>query len=207
MPDLIKILIADDHTVVRTGLKTMLGLQKGLKVVGEAIDGEDALVAVDKLHPDVVIMDLMMPGMDGVTATERIIREHPGTRIVILTTYTSSEDIARSLSLGALGALSKTATGADLIAAIRAVAQGQTYVSEEIAQTLALEPQLPDLTEKQLDILHAVTRGLTNEDIARMLDISPNSVKKQLKSIFAKLGAATRAEATSIALRKHLLKL
>lgn len=207
MNEAIKILIADDHTVVRTGLRTILGLQKGFKVVGEAIDGEDAVTAVGKLHPDVVIMDLMMPVMDGVRATEKIIQNHPETRIVILTTYTSSDDISRALSAGALGALSKTANNAELVAAIRSVVQGKQYISPEITQTLEDDPPTRELTAKQLDILHAVTRGLTNDEIANMLEISPNSVKKQLKSIFAKLGVATRAEAATIALRKHLLKI
>ena len=207
MNEAIKILIADDHTVVRTGLRTILGLQKGFKVVGEAIDGEDAVATVGKLHPDVVIMDLMMPVMDGVRATEAIIQNHPETRIVILTTYTSSDDISRALSAGALGALAKTANNAELVAAIRSVVQGKQYVSPEIAQTLEDDPPTRELTAKQLDILHAVTRGLTNDEIANMLEISPNSVKKQLKSIFAKLGVATRAEAATIALRKHLLKI
>lgn len=207
MNEAIKILIADDHTVVRTGLRTILGLQKGFKVVGEAIDGEDAVAAVGKLHPDVVIMDLMMPVMDGVRATEAIIQNHPETRIVILTTYTSSDDISRALSSGALGALAKTANNAELVAAIRSVVQGKQYISPEIAQTLEDDPPTRELTAKQLDILHAVTRGLTNDEIANMLEISPNSVKKQLKSIFAKLGVATRAEAATIALRKHLLKI
>ena len=207
MNEAIKILIADDHTVVRTGLRTILGLQKGFKFVGEAIDGEDAVSAVRRLHPDVVIMDLMMPVMDGVRATEKIIQNHPETRIVILTTYTSSDDISRALSAGALGALAKTANNAELVAAIRSVVQGKQYISPEIAQTLEDDPPTRELTAKQLDILHAVTRGLTNDEIANMLEISPNSVKKQLKSIFAKLGVATRAEAATIALRKHLLKI
>lgn len=207
MNETIRILIADDHAVVRTGLKTILSLQKGFKVVGEASDGEDAVIAVEKLHPDVVIMDLMMPIMDGAQATEKIIQSHPETRIVILTTYTSSDDIARALSAGASCALAKTANNAELVSSIRTAILGKKYISPEIAITLQEEPTTRELTEKQLDILHAVTRGLTNEDISTQLGISHNSVKKQLKSIFAKLGAANRAEAVGIALRKHLLKI
>ena len=207
MNEAIRILIADDHTVVRTGLKTILGLQRGFKVVGEAIDGEDAVSAVRRLHPDVVIMDLMMPVVDGATATERIVRENPDTKVVILTTYTSSDDISRALSAGALGALAKTANNAELVTAIRSAVRGEEYIAPEIAQTLAEDPPTRELTAKQLDILQAVTRGLTNEDIANLLGISPNSVKKQLKSIFAKLGVASRTEAAAIALRKNLLKI
>ena len=207
MNEAIRILIADDHTVVRTGLKTILGLQRGFKVVGEAIDGEDAVSAVRRLHPDVVIMDLMMPVVDGATATERIVRENPDTKVVILTTYTSSDDISRALSAGALGALAKTANNAELVTAIRSAVRGEEYIAPEIAQTLADDPPTRELTAKQLDILQAVTRGLTNEDIANLLGISPNSVKKQLKSIFAKLGVASRTEAAAIALRKNLLKI
>ena len=203
----IRVLIADDHKIVRAGLAALLGTEKDIEVVGFAENGRDAVAQAMKLQPDVVIMDLMMPVMDGVRATEKIIQNHPETRIVILTTYTSSDDISRALSAGALGALAKTANNAELVAAIRSVVQGKQYISPEIAQTLEDDPPTRELTAKQLDILHAVTRGLTNDEIANMLEISPNSVKKQLKSIFAKLGVATRAEAATIALRKHLLKI
>lgn len=203
----IKILIADDHTVVRSGLKTLLELQKGFKVVGEAADGEEAIKAVARLKPDVVIMDLMMPILDGLQATNAIIRKQPQTHVLILTTYTNSEDIAKALSLGAIGALSKTATSAELSKAIRSAMESKRYISAEIRQTIETETPMKDLTEKQLDILHSVTRGLTNDNIASQFGISSNSVKKQLKKIFAKLGASNRSEAVAIALRKHLLKI
>ena len=206
MPQETKILIADDHTIVRTGLKTILGYQKGFRVIGEAENGEEAIAAVRRLQPDVVVMDLVMPIMDGIRATEEIVRECPGTKVIILTTFTQSEGIATALSSGAVGALTKTATSAELSAAIRAAMRGERFVADEIQQMLDEEPPLPMLTEKQLDILRSVTRGLTNEDIGRQFGISPNSVKKQLKSIFAKLGVATRAEAVAIAMRKHMLK-
>ena len=206
MPQETKILIADDHTIVRTGLKTILGYQKGFRVIGEAENGEEAVAAVRRLQPDVVVMDLVMPIMDGIWATEEIARECPATKVIILTTFTQSEGIATALSAGAVGALTKTATSAELSAAIRAAMRGERFVADEIQQMLDEELPLPMLTEKQLDILRSVTRGLTNEDIGRQFGISPNSVKKQLKSIFAKLGVATRAEAVAIAMRKHMLK-
>ena len=203
----IKILIADDHTIVRAGIKTLLGFQQGFKVIGEAADGNEAIDVVKRLHPDVAIMDLMMPVMDGIEATRTIIKEHLGTAVIILTTFTQSEGIATALAEGALGALAKTATSTELVAAIRTVAKGEHFISDEIRQMLAEEPPLPALTEKQLDILASVTRGLSNEDIGRLFGISPNSVKKQLKSIFAKLNVATRAEAVALAMRKYLLKI
>ena len=206
MPQEIRILIADDHTIVRTGLKTILRYQKGFKVVGEAENGEETVDAVKRLRPDVVVMDLMMPVMDGIKATEAIVRNCPASKVLILTTFTQSEGIATALSAGAVGALTKTTTSAELSAAIRAAARGEKFVADEISQMLKDEPQLPVLTKKQLDILSSVTRGLTNEDIGQQFGISPNSVKKQLKSIFAKLNVATRAEAVALALRKHLLK-
>ena len=207
MPQETKILIADDHTIVRTGLKTILGYQKGFRVIGEAENGEEAVAAVRRIQPDVVVMDLVMPIMDGIRATEEIARECPATKVIILTTFTQSEGIATALSAGAVGALTKTATSAELSAAIRAAMRGERFVADEIQQMLDEEPPLPMLTEKQLDILRSVTRGLTNEDIGRQFGISPNSVKKQLKSIFAKLGVATRAEAVAIAMRKHMLRM
>lgn len=205
MPQAIRILIADDHTIVRTGLKTILSYQKGFKVVGEAENGEETVAAVKRLRPDVVVMDLMMPIMDGTQATATIVRDYPDTKVLILTTFTRAEGIVTALSAGAVGALTKTTTSAELSAAIRAAARGEKFVADEISQMLKYEPQLSVLTKKQLDILRSVMRGLTNEDIGQQFGISPNSVKKQLKSIFAKLNVANRAEAVALALEKHLL--
>jgi len=202
----IRILIADDHTVVRAGLKAILAFEKDFDVVGEAANGLLAVKKAKELQPDVIIMDLMMPKLGGAEATAKIIDTDPGVRVLILTSYGSAEDINKALSAGASGVLMKTASDEQLSDAIRKVVQGVKVVPPEIARTMRLDPPVTDLTQRQLEILQSVTRGLSNEDIAKQFDISPSGVKHHLTAIFTKLGASTRSEAVAIALRKHLLK-
>ena len=202
----IKILIADDHTVVRAGLKAILGFEKDFAVVGEAANGLDAVKRAAELKPDVVIMDLMMPKLGGAEATAQITAADPNVRIVILTTYGSAEDISRALEAGATGALMKTASNEQLASAIRKVADGGKAVATEIAKSIRSNPPVTDLTPRQLEILQSVTRGLTNEDIAQQFGITSSGVKQHLSAIFAKLGAASRSEAVAIALRRQMLK-
>ena len=196
----------DDHAIARFGLVSLLETEEGLEVVGQAEDGESAIVRAEELKPNVVIMDLVMPGMDGVAATRAISERLPQTKILVLTTFGDSDDIAHALEAGATGALMKNTGINELIDAIRSVAAGRQVLAPEIRKMLAENPPVPELTPRQMEILHSVTRGLTNRDIAVRFGISPISVKKHLTVIFAKLGAATRAEAVAIALRKHLLK-
>jgi len=203
----IKVLIADDHSVVRTGLTSILGFEKDLTVVGEAADGQQAVERSLKLKPDVVIMDLMMPVLGGVEATARIHAELPETRILVLTTYGTSADIGRAIAAGATGAQMKTLSNDDLVTVIRNVAAGEKCFAPEIMKLLEDEPPISELTARQLEILESVTRGLTNQDIGRMLGISPTAVKQHLSVIFGKLGAASRSEAVAIALRRQLLKI
>ena len=203
----LRILLADDHSLVRIGIRTLLEYQPDMTVVGEATNGELAVEAARQLKPDVIIMDLMMPKANGAEATKRILAERPETRIIILTSYTTSADLARALANGACGAQMKEAPTDDLLKAIRAVAEGKRAVASEIAKFLKSEPPPPELTERQTEILRSVVRGLSNKDIALQFGISPVSAKKHLSVIFAKLGAATRAEAVAIALRKQLLKI
>ena len=202
-----KVLIVDDHSLVRMGLASLFGYQKDFVVAGEAEDGEQAVRLARETKPDVIVMDLMMPGMDGVEATRQIHAERPDARILILTTFGSSADVARAIAAGAAGALMKDASNDELLAAIRTVAGGGNAFSPEIEQIVKEEPTPPELTRRQLDILHSVTRGLSNPDIAKQFGITVDGVKAHLNVIFSKLGAANRSEAITIALRRHLLKL
>jgi len=203
----IRIVIADDHSLMRIGLKSFLSSVPGMDVVGEAENGEQAVTTVLSTRPDVVVMDLMMPVVNGAEATRRILSNAPATKVIILTSYGNSADLLRAIEYGAVGAQTKEAPTQDLVAAIRDVAAGKTAIMPDIAQLVDDEPPPAELTEKQATILQSVQRGLSNRDIAKQLEISENSVKKHLKRIFTKIGAATRAEAAAIALRKHLLKI
>ena len=203
----IRILIADDHKLMRMGLVSLFNVQKDMTVVGEADDGDSAIEQAKSLNPDIVIMDLMMPNTNGADATAAILADNPDVGVVILSSFSNSADMARAIAAGARGAQAKESPTEDLVDAIRTVANGETAISPDIQQFIKDDPLPPPLTEKQLAILQSVTRGLTNPDIAKQFGISPVSVKKHLTVIFAKLGAATRAEAVTIALRKHLLKI
>ena len=202
-----RIVIADDHAVVREGLKAILSFEGDFTVVGEAANGQDAVRCAKELLPDVIVMDLMMPQLNGADATAQIVKCAPSVKVLILTTYGSANDISRALDAGATGALMKTVTNKELADSIRKVAAGEKVVAQEIIKSISINQPVPDLTARQMEILHSVARGLTNEDIAKQLGISANAIKHHLSAIFAKIGAANRAEATNIALQKHLLKL
>ncbi len=201
-----RILIADDHAVVRMGLASLLGTQDGLEVVGDAEDGEAAVAKALELKPDVIIMDLMMPKKDGATATAEIHAALPETKILILTTFGTSDGIANALNSGATGALMKNAPNSQLVEAIRTVANGGRAVSEEVERLMEEDPPVKALTPRQMEILEGLTRGLTNQDIAKELGIREDRVKDHVNAIFSRLGAANRTEAVAIAMRKYLLK-
>jgi len=207
MKDLIRVLVADDHSIVRAGISTILGLNPDIEVVGEASNGHIAVQKAKELKPDVVLMDLMMPVMDGVTATKAIVAECPETKVLVLTTYGFSNDIAQALEAGATGALIKTATDTSLVTSIRAVAAGKQVIAPEIKKLIAADEPVEKLTARQLEILQSLVRGLTNQDMATQFCISLDGVKQHVRGICAKLGAANRSEAVAIALRKHLLKI
>lgn len=207
MKNTIRVLIADDHTIVRIGLRTLLGAEKDIEVVGEAKNGEMAVKEALRLRPDVVIMDLMMPKMDGAEATAVLHERLPETKVIILTTFGSSDGIAHAIESGAAGALMKTADDAALISTIRSVAGGKTVISPDIKRLLAEDPPIPVLTTRQTEVLQSMMRGLTNRDIAKQLGIRQDGVNEHVAAILAKIGAANRTEAVAIALRKHLLKL
>ena len=199
-------LMADDHAVMRMGLSALIDSVEDFSVIGEASDGNEALELALRLKPDVVVMDIYMPGLDGISATEKIKKSVPEAKILILTTFETSDGIARALSQGASGAILKSAANDNLIDAIHTVAAGEEYIADDVRRLLADDPPIAPLTPRQLEILTYVTRGLTNKEIATTLGIRVDSVGQNLSAIFAKLGAANRAEAIAIALRKQLLK-
>ena len=202
----IKVLIADDHTIVRAGLAALLGTERDLEIVGQAKNGVEAVREAVRLLPDVIIMDLMMPKKDGVQATAEIADRVPTAKVILLTTFGTSDGIAHALRNGARGAILKNADNAQLATAIRKVARGEEFVSPDIRQQLAVDPPIPELTPRQRDILASMIRGLTDRDIARQLGIRQDGVNDHVSAILQKLGAANRTEAVVIALRKHLLK-
>ena len=202
----IRILLADDHGLMRMGLTTLMRFHKDLQVVGGAENGEEAVRLARKLKPDVVVMDLMMPVLDGLEATRLIHREFPDIRIMILTTFGSSADVTRAVNAGACGALVKGAPNDELISAIRTIAVGGTAFSPEI-ETMLKAPQPPELTSRQREILEGIALGLASDAIAAKIGISADTVNQHLDAIRKKLGAANRTEAVAIALRKQLLKL
>lgn len=205
-PSKSRILLVDDHALLRRGLSAVLSLQKDFEVIGEAADGTEAVRLASKLRPDIVIMDLAMPKTDGVEATRLIRGSVPGAKVMILTSFGMSADVSRALGAGASGAIVKDTSDRQLIAAIRGVLAGKTVLSPEIKNMLDNEPTPPELTQRQLDILQSVARGLTNRDIATQFGLAPSGVKTHLEAILSKLGAATRAEAVAIALSKRLLR-
>ena len=202
-----KVLVVDDHAIVRMGLIELLKKERDIVVVGDAENGEEAVALVEKHHPDVVLMDFMMPQMDGAEATAAIHGRHPETKIVILTTYGTSEGIGKALRSGASGAVQKNIPYPELLDAIRKTARGECVISPDIQAVLDEDSPIPELTERQKDILHSVTRGLTNNEIAKQYGITYDGVKSHLNKIFRKLGASGKTEAITIALRKHLLKM
>ena len=203
----IKVLIVDDHAILRMGLASLLSAKEGIEVIGDAEDGKSAIRLAKKLEPGVVIMDLMMPEMDGVEATKRLLGEMPKAKVLILTTFGASDGIANALAAGAKGAVMKSVAFADLVEAIRTVANGGEYVSDELKRILASDPPIPTLSPRQLEILESMARGLSNAEIGRQLGITADMVREHSVELFAKLRAANRTEAVAIALRKHLLKI
>ena len=202
----IRILVADDHALLRRGLVTLLDYQKDLAVVGEAANGRETVKKAAELKPDVVILDLSMPLMDGVEATQKIREAQSETRILILTSFGTSVDVARAVRSGASGALVKDSDDDELLSAIRAVASGGTAFSPEI-KALLNEPLPPELTDRQKEVLKGIVNGLASDAIASRLGISTDAVNQHINAVRAKLGAANRTEAVAIALRKQLLKI
>ena len=207
MSSKIKVLIADDHAIVRMGLAALLSAKKDIEVVGQSRNGEAAVRDTVRLAPDVVIMDLMMPKKDGIAATSEIKAKRPETKIIILTTFATSDGITKALEAGATGAILKNAENASLVTMIRKVAAGERVLAPEVEELLQEDPPVEKLTPRQAEVLESLSRGLTNKDIARQLGISDRSVDEHVEALLSKIGASNRTEAVVIALRKHLLKI
>ncbi|MEO3855266.1 response regulator transcription factor [Acrocarpospora sp. B8E8] len=203
---MIRVMIVDDHPVVREGLRGMLDSE--VSVIGEAGSGDEAVVRARDLRPDVILMDLRMPGGDGVGAITRILADRPESRVIVLTTYESDQDIVRAVEAGAAGYLLKDTSRADLLNAIAAAARGETVLSPSVATKLVTRLRAPvadSLSPRETEVLSLVARGLTNAEIGRELFISETTVKTHLLRVFGKLGVSDRTAAVTTALGRGLL--
>jgi DNA-binding NarL/FixJ family response regulator len=203
----IKILVADDHAFLRVGLNTMLNAQPDMAVVGEAGNGRDAVARAKELRPDIVVMDLIMPKLDGAEATRQIVEVLPDTKVVILTSYGTSSDLVRAITNGAVGAQMKGSPVETLLKAIRVVASGGKAIAGEIQRFLREDTAPTDLSKRQREVLIGVSQGRTSDQIAVELGISVSAVKQHITAACEKLGASSRAEAVTIAMRRNLLKI
>jgi DNA-binding NarL/FixJ family response regulator len=203
----IRVLVADDHPVVRTGLAAVLGQQPDLTLVAEAENGERAVALYREHRPDVCLMDLRMPVLDGVGAIRAITGEFPDARILALTTYEGDADIRRALDAGAMGYLLKDMLLTDLIRAIHSAHRGERVIPSAVAVRLAEFPERSELTERELEVLQFVARGLSNKQVARAIGRTDETVKIHLKNMFAKLGVADRTEAVTVAIARGLIHL
>ncbi len=208
----IRVMLVDDHAVVRSGLGAFMLAYDDLELVGEASSGERAIILCQQTQPDVVVMDLMMPGLDGATATRRIREKHPDTQVIALTSFKEKELVEGALQAGAIGYLLKDVTANDLANAIRSAAAGKPTLAPEAQLVLIAGTRAPadnpgfDLTEREREVLGLMTQGLNNNQIADRLVVSLSTAKFHVSSILSKLNAVSRAEAVSIALKNRLVK-
>ena len=203
----IRILLADDHMLLRMGLSSLIMSEKDMEVIGEADNGREAVILARKLRPDVVIMDLMMPELSGAQATRLICNELPEVKVMILSSFGTSFDMAQAITNGAACALTKDTTSEHLADTIRAIHNGKKIIPPHLLKMAEEESYAPQLTHHQLDLLALMTRGLSNPDIARRFNVSEITIKKRLTTLFNQIGAANRTEAVAIALRKQLVKI
>jgi DNA-binding NarL/FixJ family response regulator len=203
----LRILIVDDHYVVRMGLLALVETEPDLEVVGEAANGKEAVELFLKLTPDLVLMDVRMPGVDGIEATRKICQLSPGVRILMLSTYDGDADIYKALQGGASGYVLKNSTRDTLIPAIRAVAVGERWIPPEVANRLAGRKMFEELTSREVEVLKQLATGRANKEIAEVLKISEYTVKDHLKSIWGKLHVADRTEAVTAALQRGIIHL
>lgn len=215
------VLLVDDQALLRMGFRLVLEAEDDLQIVGEAGDGRSAVDQVSALRPDVVLMDVRMPGMNGIEATERIVTDHPGTRVLILTTFDLDEYAFAALRVGASGFLLKDARPQELVSAIRAVASGDAVVSPRVTRRMlemfsshlptggrapdGLDPRLAELTPRELDVLRAVAEGLSNAEVAARFFLSEATVKTHVGRILAKLGVRDRVQAVVLAYETGLV--
>jgi DNA-binding NarL/FixJ family response regulator len=206
----IRLLIADDHPVVRDGLRAMLATQPDMELVGEAATGTQAVAQARALRPDVVLMDLQMPDLDGPGAIATLREQAPEVRVLVLTTYGTDADITRAVDAGATGYLLKDAPREQLFGAIRAAARGESVLSPSVATRVLGRMRAPAeeaLSARELEILQAVARGLSNKDIGRQLYVSEATVKTHLLRVFSKLGVDDRTAAVTVALERGIIRL
>jgi DNA-binding NarL/FixJ family response regulator len=206
----IRLLIVDDHPVVRDGLRGMLDSQPDFSVAGEAANGREAVQKVEALNPDMVLLDLRMPVVDGVTALREIKIRFPQVQVLVLTTYDSDADILPAIEAGASGYLLKDSSREDLYSGIRAAARGETVLAPSIAARLVDRIRAPaeeQLSSREIEVLQLVAEGESNTEIAKHLHISQATVKSHLVNIFGKLGVSDRTAAVTAALRKGILRL
>ncbi|MEV0351168.1 response regulator transcription factor [Nonomuraea sp. NPDC050680] len=198
-------MIVDDHPVVRDGLRGMFDHVDDIEVVAEASDGFEALAMARRARPHVVLMDLRMPGLDGVGAIERLRVDHPEIKVIVLTTYDTDADVTRAMAAGVAGYLLKDAPREELHRAVRTAAAGGAVLAPSIASALIRGPAAQQPSPRELEVLRLVARGAANKEIARTLLISETTVKTHLKHVFAKLGVETRAAAVVVAMERGLL--
>ena len=205
MPAKLKILIVDDHAIVRDGLAAILRFQKDMTVVGEADDGADAVPLVERVHPDILLLDVRMPGTDGISTLQAVLAKIPEQKVVMLTMSDAEEDVYQALSLGARGYVIKDNSPVNIISALKTVMSGELAVSEGVRSVYEARKSERGLTDREKEILVLVSKGCSNVEIGDMLHLSPNTVKNHLKNLFESLGAADRAEAVAIGIRRGLI--
>jgi len=215
MSQAIRVLIVDDHTIVRKGIRALLAEIAGIEVVGEAGNGQEAVAQAETLHPDVILMDLAMPKMDGIEATRQIKASQPESRILVMTSFAADDKVFPAIKAGALGYLLKESAPEDLVQAIHQIHRGESSLHPTIARKVLQEithssdrPPTPDpLTEREAEVLRLVAQGLSNQDIAKKLNISDPTVRTHVSNIMGKLHLATRIQAALYALREGLVSL
>jgi two-component system, NarL family, response regulator len=201
----ITILIVDDHPVVRAGLASMLGTQESLKVVGAAWNGQEAFALIERHHPQVMLLDLRMPGMNGIETLQALRSLANPPRVLVLTNFETDEDVYRAVRAGAQGYLVKSTSQQEMIEAIKTVAAGRRYFPAQIASRLAQRMSRSNLTAREREILEMISKGLTNKQIGSALDISANTARNHVNNIIEKLDVADRTEAVTTAIQQGLL--
>ena len=202
---MIRVLVADDHPVVRHGLCTMFEIEDVIVVVGRAADGEEAVLQACETRPDIILLDVQMPNVDGIEALRRIRADNPEARVIVLTTYRNEDYIFPSLEAGARGYLLKDASRTELAAAVRAVHRGESLLDPQVQETIDNAPRHDPLTARELEVLRLMADQRSNAQIAELLFVSENTVKTHVSNILAKLGCSDRSGAVLTAWKRHLI--